>query len=298
MLTKEITNFPGYLISTDGTVYSDKGKKRKSLSPRYINGYATVVLSKDKKQHVKYIHKLVAFEFLLNDDPENKTEVIHLDGNRKNNDVSNLEWVKKGGGASYYYKTQNVKRNKFEDIEHIPGQAMEETFIYQEDNKKKDNQKSEKFQAGVNHNKYFYYNNEYHKVTDTGQSLVIRVKDADGNWTMKSVARIVMEEYLKKPQPTPNHRIGYKDFDYRNITPINIIWETPGEKIERHRAKFPWKYEFQKSNKNKKKQSNKPELFHNEIFKLRLDGKNYRKISEELKISYYTLYRYCKENGI
>lgn len=39
------------------------------------------------------IHRLVAETYLDNDDPENKTVVDHIDGNKKNNDLSNLEWV-------------------------------------------------------------------------------------------------------------------------------------------------------------------------------------------------------------
>lgn len=49
----------------------------------YVNGKKTKVL----------IHTLLAELFIFNDDPENKTEVDHIDGNKENFSLDNLEWV-------------------------------------------------------------------------------------------------------------------------------------------------------------------------------------------------------------
>jgi len=383
MTLKKLTNFPGYLISPDGTIYSDKRKTRKPLSPRNINGYDTVVLTVDGRQYVRYIHKLVAEELLHNDDPENKTEVIHIDGNKRNNAVSNLKWVRKGEGASRYFKSSDTRRNKFDDTRDLPGRVVGEVFNQQTENnesgeslsdrelagkinrlskeifltknrynrkilkldmefqkqirqlkehykqdpaklKKEEKeltqkhqtnreqlqalmqkrineleaQKSSFFETRKQLNKYFYYNDEYHKITDTGHSLVIRVKDEDGNWTMRSVARIIMEEYLKKPQPTPRHRIGFKDFDHRNIAPINLIWETQKEKAERHKQMFPFRYRSNKPKEEPANFSNSPEKFHDDIVRLKVEGNSYKQVARKLGISYYRLYRYCKRKGI
>lgn len=382
-MLKKITNFPNYLISTGGTVYSDKRTTRKPLSPRNLNGYNTVVLMEDGKQHVKYIHKLVAQEFIHNDDPENKTQVIHKDGDKRNNNVSNLEWVKKGEGARQYFKNTDARRNKFDDTTNMPGTALYGTDSYRIESKsrevhlsdseltakindlskriaktrsrytrklmkldmeyqkqikqlklhyksnpakakkevkeltiqhqanktrlqgsmrkqlnKLEAQKTNAFRTRKELNKYFYYNGEYHKITDTGKSLVIRVKNKDGNWSMLSVAKIIMENYLKKPQPTPKHRIGFKDFDYRNITPINMIWETPQEKSKRYFEMFPFKSVMRDKKVKDANKSNKPEKFHDKIVKLLVSGNNYKQIARKLEIPYYTLYRYCKKNGI
>lgn len=53
--------------------------------------YKQVSLWKNNKGTSLYVHRLVAEAFIPN--PSNKPEVNHIDGNRQNNHVSNLEWV-------------------------------------------------------------------------------------------------------------------------------------------------------------------------------------------------------------
>lgn len=54
-------------------------------------GYSRVTLSKDNVQERFQVHRLVAEAFIPN--PENKPCVNHKDFQRKNNRVTNLEWV-------------------------------------------------------------------------------------------------------------------------------------------------------------------------------------------------------------
>jgi hypothetical protein len=55
------------------------------------NGYQRVILSKNNKRKHRRVHRLLAIQYLPN--PENKRCVNHIDGNKKNNDLSNLEWT-------------------------------------------------------------------------------------------------------------------------------------------------------------------------------------------------------------
>ena len=55
------------------------------------NGYLMVILSKNEKRERAYIHRLTAYAFI--DNKNNLREINHIDGNKSNNDIENLEWV-------------------------------------------------------------------------------------------------------------------------------------------------------------------------------------------------------------
>src|SRR5690606_2407412 len=69
----------------------DKLIKEKQLKPIYRNGYLSVTLCNDGKRRTFNIHRLVAENFIK---PISlKNYVNHKDGNKKNNNIYNLEWV-------------------------------------------------------------------------------------------------------------------------------------------------------------------------------------------------------------
>lgn len=86
---KTINTNPDYEVSEDGQVRNKKTKFiLKGIEDK--DGYLRVHLYNPTKNH--YVHRLVALAF-LGEPKENQTEVHHIDGNRKNNQLSNLQWV-------------------------------------------------------------------------------------------------------------------------------------------------------------------------------------------------------------
>lgn len=65
--------------------------RSKILSPSTSNGYFTKMVRQNGIRKLLIVHRAVAMAFIPN--PENKPQVNHMDLNRKNNNVSNLEWV-------------------------------------------------------------------------------------------------------------------------------------------------------------------------------------------------------------
>lgn len=88
---KDVVGFEGlYAITEDGQVWSYKRKI--FLKPsKQKGGYLKVILYLDGKTYTKQVHRLVAETYIPN--PENKPQVNHIDGNKENNSVNNLEWA-------------------------------------------------------------------------------------------------------------------------------------------------------------------------------------------------------------
>ena len=93
LVSKKITDFENYSITTDGRIYSHKTGIFLKCS-KNPEGYIRINL-RSMKNNVKYekkylLHRIVALAFIPN--PENKEQVNHKDTNKSNNSVVNLEW--------------------------------------------------------------------------------------------------------------------------------------------------------------------------------------------------------------
>lgn len=88
---KDIEGFEGvYSITSCGRVWSHRSNG--FLTPYSVGaGYLQVELFLNGKRWLKYVHRLVADAYIPNSD--NLPQVNHIDGNKHNNCINNLEWT-------------------------------------------------------------------------------------------------------------------------------------------------------------------------------------------------------------
>lgn len=102
---REIAENSEYLISNHGNVRRRGSSRNRSVRDR--KGYPSVDLYKDGNRSTRRIHRLVAEAFISN--PDNKPEVNHKDGNKHNNNYSNLEWATKKENCEHAWANGLVK---------------------------------------------------------------------------------------------------------------------------------------------------------------------------------------------
>lgn len=104
---KDIEGYEGlYQVSNLGRVYSCKSDRiLKPSGDKYLH----VALCTNNKPKTTLLHRLVAEAFISN--PENKPQVNHIDGDKMNNMVDNLEWTTAQENINHAYKQLNKLAN-------------------------------------------------------------------------------------------------------------------------------------------------------------------------------------------
>ena len=92
-----------YSINKKGEIKNNITKKILSPSINKDSGYYQIDLWKNNKSKKYTLHRLIASNFIPN--LEDKPTIDHIDGNRLNNDISNLRWAT--------YSEQNSRFNTF-----------------------------------------------------------------------------------------------------------------------------------------------------------------------------------------
>lgn len=122
-LWKDIKNYEGiYQVSNLGRIktldkyvnclYEQKRliKSREIKTFKNNSGYYIVSLYQNNKSKKFLVHRLVAEAFIPN--LNNKKEVNHIDGNKENNCVDNLEWVTKSENELHASEKGFTKKQK------------------------------------------------------------------------------------------------------------------------------------------------------------------------------------------
>ena len=89
-------------ISKDGII---RNKATKRIKSQYVSstGYYMITISKDNKSKPHRVHRLLASCFIEN--ILSLKEVNHIDGNKLNNELKNLEWVTHFGNMQHAFST-------------------------------------------------------------------------------------------------------------------------------------------------------------------------------------------------
>ena len=97
-----------YQVSNLGRVKSLYFNKEKILTTHTCKGYQRVGLSKNKKQTLYFVQRLIAEAFIPN--PDNLPEVNHKDENKVNNCISNLEWCNHNYNSNYGTRKDRISK--------------------------------------------------------------------------------------------------------------------------------------------------------------------------------------------
>ena len=119
---KDILGYEDYKINFVGEVFSKQREIKVGLTKRVIGnyilkpskvrGYLNVVLTNSDGKKMFKIHRLLALSFIPN--PENKSCVNHIDGNKSNNKLNNLEWVTPKENNYHAFK-KGLKKSRLND---------------------------------------------------------------------------------------------------------------------------------------------------------------------------------------
>lgn len=104
-----------YKVSENGEVFRCKKDGSLKELKHHIDrdGYHHVTIYVNGTPKYSVVSRLVAIAFIPN--PENKPEVNHIDGNKDNNNVSNLEWNTTKENIHHAWRTNLAKAKKGEN---------------------------------------------------------------------------------------------------------------------------------------------------------------------------------------
>lgn len=129
-----------------------------------LNGQGYVRIGLNNKTYFK--HRLVALQFIPNDDPVNKDQVDHINHDRADYHITNLRWC---SGSTNQMNRSSNKGVEYEFIDDIPDEAISIDYY--------DTRYERRY---FNDKQYYYWNDDgndvfYSRITDDGLYRVMHI---------------------------------------------------------------------------------------------------------------------------
>lgn len=205
-----------YELSNMGRIRNANTKRHLSI---YVaeDGYGRVCLINKVTQ---YLHCLVAQTFIPNDKPNERNEVNHIDGNKQNNRIGNLEWCTRKENmehASRINLLSNKSRGKKQTVDEIEG---------------------EEWRVVKNHPNYKVSN--HGRISNNGFLLNLTndvYKRVSFNGKSHQVHRVVAEAFIPNPNSDIYNIVNHLDGNKYNNVVSNLEWtNASGNALHANRA--------------------------------------------------------------
>lgn len=141
-MKKDIKGYKYYYATDNGEIYSKDRvitmlnpntkeemsfvrKGRKLLQKVTKSGYCAVCLSENNTKKYYFVHRLIAEAFIPN--PDNLPQVNHINEDKQDNCVSNLEWCT--GNYNYFYGTGLDRRKNNQKVKAVSQYNLDNTYV-------------------------------------------------------------------------------------------------------------------------------------------------------------------------
>ena len=204
---KNVENYKGYVATKCGKVYSLK--RQKWLSQQIRNdGYINISMCNNGLVKLNLAHRIIAKTFIEN--LNNYGIVNHIDENKQNNNVNNLEWVLQKENLSKYWSTKPKYNINIVDLK-------TEKELNLDDFYKLKNQVLDNYLIDKNGNIYSKYKKRLLKSVDKNGYLRINIKRRN-----YGINRLVAETFIENPN---NYEIvNHIDCNKHNNNVENLEW--------------------------------------------------------------------------
>lgn len=110
-----LANTTEYFVTQTGKLYRQIGTEQLVIEPNTTTEYPYWLVHTDTGWKRVYCHRLMAEMFVVNDDPATKKVVNHLDGNKMNYQLTNLEWCSQSENIYHAQRTGLVPKTTAPD---------------------------------------------------------------------------------------------------------------------------------------------------------------------------------------